>query len=579
MRWYYTKNNSKQGPITESELHELAARDQLDPGDLVWHAGLSEWTRAEDIPGLLAPPPLESDVELPEPEETGTTHPLSSLPEHGGDDTVKRVEKKRSYIRKHWDGDLSLAQSFWINNFLINLIVLVAMAVVEGMPRLAEENPEGYAAGVLLFIIVFLPVTIWQWVGLFRCARRHIRLDISRGWANVAMVLLILGIIRTTMDLIRDYPVYRDLTNVVLNNVTTYDYDITLANNNMKTLLRTHPEIRTVHLNSHGGLIEEGRELAALIRENWLDTYTSQRCLSACTLAYVAGKQRFIKKGATLGFHQYVVFGSTGSTRQAEEGMDRDLMIKAGINADFLERAYSTPTLEQLVDAGVVTSVTEGTEFSKNKPTLASYTRADIAEELLTQPLYTVIKKKEPETFNEMVSIFEAKLKDGASLDAIVGLVLPLMQESMLNKLGYADDLTLLDFVDVMIDELQILNDKKPLLCMQNLFPQRFGRVAFAPYLPESVLARERRLMINVMESYDPQRAIPALTEDQESLLTVAALKALSVYPNVFEFLDNTEIPESDYKHACAGVVAMYESIEAFPPEDAVPILRFMFTQ
>lgn len=391
MQWYYTKNSEKQGPITESELQELAARDQLNPDDLVWHAGLSGWTKAVDIPGLLAPPPLAS--ELASPELVQQNHPPTpnSMPDTTGDNTVKRVEKKRSYIRRHWDGDLSLAQSFWVNNFLINITVRIAMAVVEEMPHLAEENPQAYAIGVLLFVIASLPITIWQWIGLFRCAQRHIQEGISRGWANAAIVLLVLGVIGGTMAYIRDFPVYRELFRIVFNYATTYDYDISLANNNaevridggigpgltadVESLLREHSEIRTIHLNSQGGLIDEGRRLAVLIRKNWLNTYTSERCVSACTLAFLAGKQRIIKKDAVLGFHQYVVFESTGSTRQTEEEKDRDLMIKTGIDADFLERAYSTPhesmwssTKEQLLDANVVTSVTEGTEYSKGKP-------------------------------------------------------------------------------------------------------------------------------------------------------------------------------------------------------------------
>jgi len=154
------------------------------------------------------------------------------MPDTTGDNTVKRVEKKRSYIRRHWDGDLSLAQSFWVNNFLINITVRIAMAVVEEMPHLAEENPQAYAIGVLLFVIASLPITIWQWIGLFRCAQRHIQEGISRGWANAAIVLLVLGVIGGTMAYIRDFPVYRELFRIVFNYATTYDYDISLANNN-----------------------------------------------------------------------------------------------------------------------------------------------------------------------------------------------------------------------------------------------------------------------------------------------------------------------------------------------------------
>lgn len=197
----------------------------------------------------------------------------------------------------------------------------------------------------------------------------------------------------------------------------------------------------------------------------------------------------------------------------------------------------------------------------------------------MSLPLYASLKTNDPDTFNEIVSIFDAKLKDGANLNAITGLTMPLIQTKIYSRIGHADDDTLLGFVDLLIDELQVLNKKKPLLCMQSLFPERFGQTAIAPYLPEAILAQEMGIMIDIMETYDPRRSIPELTEEQESLFTIAALKASNVYANLFGFLEQSEIPEADYEDACAGVLTMYDTIRALPREHAVPILRSMFAQ
>src|SRR5207237_7021568 len=69
-------------------------------------------------------------------------------------------------------------------------------------------------------------------------------------------------------------------------------------------LLDTYSGIRVVHLDSLGGRIGEGKRLNALIRARNLDTYVETKCMSACTLAFAAGKQRVLRRGAVLGFHR-----------------------------------------------------------------------------------------------------------------------------------------------------------------------------------------------------------------------------------------------------------------------------------
>src|SRR5262249_52529857 len=57
----------------------------------------------------------------------------------------------------------------------------------------------------------------------------------------------------------------------------------------LRAMLAHAPKARVVHLNSPGGRMLEGWKLYTLIRERGLSTYTSARCYSACTLAFLAG--------------------------------------------------------------------------------------------------------------------------------------------------------------------------------------------------------------------------------------------------------------------------------------------------
>ena len=72
-----------------------------------------------------------------------------------------------------------------------------------------------------------------------------------------------------------------------------------------KNMLQKHPELKTVAFNSSGGNVYQARGLAKMIESMELNTFVSEDCYSACTIAFVAGKMRYMSPKGKLGFHQY----------------------------------------------------------------------------------------------------------------------------------------------------------------------------------------------------------------------------------------------------------------------------------
>lgn len=53
--YFLYRDGHQHGPISAGEFRLLVERRHLRGNDLVWFNGLAEWTKAEDIPGLLTP--------------------------------------------------------------------------------------------------------------------------------------------------------------------------------------------------------------------------------------------------------------------------------------------------------------------------------------------------------------------------------------------------------------------------------------------------------------------------------------------------------------------------------------------
>lgn len=132
----------------------------------------------------------------------------------------------------------------------------------------------------------------------------------------------------------------------------------------LSRMLDANPAVRVIHLNSHGGLVSEGRQMMDIIQRHLLITTTDNFCLSACTLAFLGGRERYLAPGAHLGFHSE--YSDKISEAQVEDSQKQDevTMISLGIPGDFVDKAFATPKdriwipkVSELEDAHVITGV------------------------------------------------------------------------------------------------------------------------------------------------------------------------------------------------------------------------------
>ncbi|MFS4580297.1 hypothetical protein [Phaeobacter sp. C3_T13_0] len=133
----------------------------------------------------------------------------------------------------------------------------------------------------------------------------------------------------------------------------------------MEALMEDTPALREVALSGPGGLIYEARGVAQLIRERSLDTVVEGLCASACTLVFVAGRDRRLAEGGALGFHSYMLAYPGGLPQvdlKKEQQRDRAFLVQQGISAGFTDRLFATansdlwiPDAAELHRAGVLT--------------------------------------------------------------------------------------------------------------------------------------------------------------------------------------------------------------------------------
>lgn len=293
-------------------------------------------------------------------------------------DAAPNSRPTSNYLVRHWRGDSTLATAYWINGGLVTVIGPALLKNLGGA-LLSNVSPGlQRAAWLLLFAwSAALVVLVWSYVGIWRSAGKHQARGGWRVWAFTARALVLMSgafvPLVITSPLVRDMG--RDIIAVAMGNDPlgaaklelsedreTLVFDGPLAAGSTQAVQRV---LRSggspvLWLESPGGRIAEAIALARLIRRHNLDTYVEGECDSACTIAFLSGRERMAARDAKLGFHRSSIAGTHAEILSDAEA--RAAYLSAGLSEPFIQRVLSTsaqtlwfPTRRELWDNGVVT--------------------------------------------------------------------------------------------------------------------------------------------------------------------------------------------------------------------------------
>lgn len=280
-------------------------------------------------------------------------------------------------IVRNWRGDCAFWASLLAWTIVLPLLVYTIVTFWLTQWSLQDTPVSRMVQGGLGFLLIGI-VAIWQFVGMWRAStaeKNPGRWGATRWFARgVATLIGAAGLL-----LLIPFPpgmisLYKDATDqdwVGLQGHTVSVDDKTLeikgylswgVLGEVSRALAANPEIETVLLNSPGGHVGVGTRLHDEIKSHSLATYADELCASACTLAFLGGNPRTIRKGAKLGFH--AVGGESANSIGAGTDKIRALYQAAEIPDAFIERVFATPTTSawypnqnELIGAHVITDV------------------------------------------------------------------------------------------------------------------------------------------------------------------------------------------------------------------------------
>lgn len=428
-----------------------------------------------------------------------------------------------SWVARHWRGELTLKQSYWINMGLLSIpFALIGAVLGASGETVFADAPRVFSAVMLAVLASCFVVGPWQIVGVWRAATRHVATTGRRLWARSAQVVSAVSAVALALQLVAVAPLAWHLTHFVLGRDTMAAADVRVVGAGreiqlsgtigfgtaarLEEVLREHPDTAVLRLTSHGGRIGEARRVRKLVAARGLTTVAVGPCFSACTTVFVAGRERVIHEHARLGFHQPGLAGVTNWFWSDAIEADARAMVAAGVDPGFVDRAKAVrnadlwePTRDELLAARVVTRVSDGAEFAivVDDPRVAL---ASIERELLEGRLFRVLKLYEPEVYGAALETIERVVQAEGTLGDIRRDVFGRVVEVLARRLPQASDRAVVDFGRHVATALGILERADVGLCFSYLFPEAGGGNALLA-LPQDVRDQESDVIASVIES------------------------------------------------------------------------------
>jgi hypothetical protein len=507
---------------------------------------------------------------------------------------------RRNIVARHWRGDLPLWASYWLVVWLGNIaFAILGLGIAKAFRAESGYNPTNIFTVIVLTWSSLVVVVTWQLVGVWRSANRYAQARARAGlgalWARLAQAAVILGAIGNFATFTREgAPQLVEVSGMAFrNDPDVPDYAIRVMRDGTEAeivggfkfgltedfvkILSASRQISVVHLDSIGGRLGEGEKMFKLIRDRGLNTYVSSKCLSACTLAFAGGRERFLHRDASLGFHK----GTFPGVREGDfDSIQRNVFRSAGFDETFIAEALSTPHNEMwrpspqaLVRAKVVTAIADGTKFA------FSGLGADLSKERVGKvlanalPVFDTIRTRFPDQYDALAEEYYKNLVKGKTeaetIDALRGKLMPFIR----TLLPLADDDVLMDYNRLLQDQYRELSAKDPSRCYAYASGED-SRANFSSELSKRLLQQELALNERAVKTAAKREQVDKNRIEALWRRVHTQMSASGVTTADWTLFETRSVPKPSHARYCTIATIFVREVGKLPQIEAAILMR-----
>lgn len=349
-------------------------------------------------------------------------------------------------------------------------------------------------------------------------------------------------------------------------------------------LLDANPRVAVLQLTSQGGDALTAMGMEQLVRRRGLTTYVPRLCASACAFVFLGGRERYLGRGARLGFHASFGLDDSPQAEAAQAAATRSWLLQRGVAPAFAQRAVTTPSsaiwypsAEEMVRAGVLTAATSPRRFAP--PSFGSGTpRLLRGTTLRDDPLFAAsraliraIGRADPGAVAAMQASVAQALRTGtyepAAGSAVTGRLGALLERAA----AVGSDDSVVAFAQARVDEMERLAAVDPAVCVDLPSVSEAERDAADAAVPAEITLRQVRALADLLNS-SIDRPQPPPSPRQAQAVYEALLQAKA--GELGDGLHALAQPELRPAAACRARIAVMRAMLALAPAPRSVVLR-----
>ncbi|MGY4534406.1 hypothetical protein ACVW0Y_003545 [Pseudomonas sp. TE3786] len=527
----------------------------------------------------------------PEPDSAPASPPLKA-----------NRPRARNFIARHWRGDYSLGIAYWVCGTLITAITLAFAVAFRSVVEAQDLSAATLGSLNLSFYGFCLLLSIWQIVGVLRSASYHVARGGKKFWSVVAALMVGIAALRLLASFVGDgIPIIRDSLNLIRGTDDIPPYSLRLLRNNtelelaggipvgtaeaVRKMLDGAPAVRVIHLNSIGGRVSEGDKLARIIAQRQLITYTRTQCASACAVAFLAGRERYIGEQGKIGFHSASVNGVKGSNSLNLNASFKKALYGVGASHAFVEQAINTspeeiwyPAPNELKKQHIITAVVDSRHFALSG--LSQWQDAEVVEQMLLKtPLYQTLATYDKVAYGKLQKVLLEGVQNGRSMGEIQEQMQTLIADALLpHYMPHAPDQVLLRYWRSQIAELKFFNRTNPSYCMTYLgLDNQTPKGDLIAALPQELTSEDLAALTELIKetATSPVETLPLTTYAAELQTVVSTMTAMD--SGAEAVVSNPTKFATQPGRVCTNMILLYDNILSLKNQKrAAGLLRAM---
>jgi hypothetical protein len=347
----------------------------------------------------------------------------------------------------------------------------------------------------------------------------------------------------------------------------------------VRAVLDAHPGITTIRLTSPGGRVVEARDLADIIRSRGLTTVAAGNCASACTVIFMAGRDRLLAPAGSIGFHRYRSPDPQQEEAQANMAIDRRIFRTQGVPNWFLDQAFDTPnsemwrpSLAEMEVANVVTGAVAVNGQRIGPPADG----ASMAAQAWQGPLHTALKIHEPRVYEQVMKAQVQGAASGVPINDAGLRAWPLINQLTAKYAGAASDEAVLKATAVAAETMRSLQTRSAEACYRYIRPS--GEPADLSTIPFELRQRDLASAAAIIETGARGEAREA-GSGMEADLGWVHDRLLEQFGEAANVLDRLGDPDVDPDTACSVMTRLYEHALSLPAPRNAQLLRVLLAR